>query len=45
MKIEKGTHGNWREFGFRIRKAGYLDYDEVFVEFNLWKYFVTIVFD
>jgi len=43
IKFEKGKHKSWRELGFRIHKSLFLDYDETYIEFNLWKYFLTIV--
>lgn len=45
FKIEKGRHKSWREFGFRIHKTIFIDYDELFIEFNFWKYFITVIID
>ena len=43
MRIEKGRHKSWRELGLRVHKSLLLDYDETYIEINLWKWFMTIV--
>ena len=43
MKIEFGTHLNWREVGIRLAFNKWYE-NSFFIELNAWKWFVSLKF-